>query len=129
MRYVADTIAIVRHLTKSKKLSKKAREIFRRTDRDEDQIIISGITLMEILYLSEKKRIKVELIDVISLIAKSENYRIQPVDAEIVLTAQKIEDIPEPHDRVIAATAKYLDIPLITHDETISESKSMVTIW
>ena len=129
MKYVADTIAIVRHLTKSRKMSAKAKEIFRRTDRGEDQIIVSGITLMEILYLSEKGRIDVDLIDVTKLITDSDNYLVHPVDTSVVLTAQTIEDIPELHDRIIAATAKLLDVPLITHDEVISKSKAVITLW
>ena len=129
MKYVADTIAIIRHLTKSRKMSAKAKEIFRRTDRGEDQIIVSGITLMEILYLSEKGRIDVDLIDVTKLITDSDNYLVHPVDTSVVLTAQTVEDIPELHDRIIAATAKLLDVPLITHDEVISKSKAVITLW
>lgn len=129
MKYVADTIALVRHLTNSRKMGAKAKEIFRKTDRGEDQIILSGITLMEILYLSEKGRIDVDLIDVTKLITDSDNYLVFPVDASVVLSAQTVEDIPELHDRIIAATAKLLDVPLITHDEIISKSKAVITLW
>ena len=129
MKYVADTIAIVRHLKNSRNMGAKAKEVFRRTDRGEDQIFISGITLMEILYLSEKGRIDVDLIDTTKLITDSDNYLVYPVDVKVILTAQTIDDIPELHDRVIAATAKLLNVPLITHDELISESKAVTILW
>ena len=50
---------------------------------------------MEILYLSEKGRIDVDLIDVTKLITDSDNYIVYPVDTSVVLTARTIEDIPE----------------------------------
>jgi predicted nucleic acid-binding protein len=37
-------------------------------------------------------------------------------------TASQIDDIPEFHDRLIAATARYLDLPLITNDPVIIRS-------
>jgi predicted nucleic acid-binding protein len=42
---------------------------------------------------------------------------------EILKTAAEIDDIPELHDRLIAATAKYLDLPLITNDPMIRDSR------
>jgi predicted nucleic acid-binding protein len=41
---------------------------------------------------------------------------------EILKTASEINDIPELHDRLIAATARYLDLPLITNDPVIRDS-------
>ena len=39
------------------------------------------------------------------------------------MTGKKvINDIPELHDRLIAATARYLDLPLITNDPIIRDS-------
>jgi predicted nucleic acid-binding protein len=62
MDYVADTVAIVRHL-RQKRLGKQTARIFREADAGQHTIAISSITLMEILYLSEAKRIDVRLPD------------------------------------------------------------------
>ena len=35
----------------------------------------------------------------------------------------EIDDIPEFHDQLIAATARYLDLPIITNDPVIQDSK------
>jgi len=129
MRYVADTIAIVRHLSQSKRIGGQAKRILRGADSGVNEIIISGITLMEIMYLSEKGRIGANLTEVVELIAGSDNYLVYPVDTEVILEAKEIKDIPELHDRVIAATARFLDVPLITSDEVMSESESVETIW
>jgi PIN domain nuclease of toxin-antitoxin system len=54
---------------------------------------------------------------------KSQNYQFEPLRLEILKTASEINDIPELHDRVIAATARYLDLPLITNDPAIRASE------
>ena len=46
-----------------------------------------------------------------------------PLSLEILKTAIDINDVPELHDRLIAATARYLDIPIITNDPQILKSR------
>ena len=65
---------------------------------------------MEILYLFEKNRISVDLLKTEELM-KSRNYQFEPLSLDILKAASEIDDIPELHDRLIAATARYLDIP------------------
>ncbi|MEA3459477.1 MAG: PIN domain-containing protein [Chloroflexota bacterium] len=90
---------------------------------------LSAITLMEVLYLSEAKRIDVNLDELIECISKSVNYEIVPVNTGVVLTAVGVDDVPELHDRIIVATAKYLGVPILTGDEAISRSKHVQAIW
>ena len=40
-----------------------------------------------------------------------------------------ITDIPEMHDRLIAAEAMALDAPLLTRDQTLAQSQHVTTIW
>lgn len=47
---------------------------------------------------------------------------------DILKTAAEIDDIPELHDRLIAATAKYLDLPLITNDPEIGASRHITVL-
>jgi predicted nucleic acid-binding protein len=112
MRYVADTMVIIGHLTQSSKITERVKKILRRVDSGADEIVISAITLMEIMYLAEKGRTNADLAQVVELLSDSDNYLVFPVDVEIILTARMIEDIPELHDRLIAATAKFLDVPI-----------------
>ncbi|MFO8084776.1 MAG: hypothetical protein R6U27_10710 [Desulfobacterales bacterium] len=39
------------------------------------------------------------------------------------MTRNLADDIPEMHDRLIAATARHLDLPLITNDPVIRDSE------
>ncbi len=41
---------------------------------------------------------------------------------KIIKSAFEIRDIPELHDKLIAGTARYLNLPLITNDPVILQS-------
>jgi len=129
VHYVADTVALVRHLRKHRRLGKQARGILREADAGKHTVYISAVTLMEILYLSEAQRIDVKLPEVIALISGSSNYVIVPIDANIVLAAAGVDDVPELHDRILVGTAKYLQAPLLSGDPILAKSKHVQTIW
>jgi len=84
---------------------------------------------MEILYLSEKGRIPVNLESVRNLLTERDNYQVFPVDMDVVATAALIDDVPELHDRLIVATAKWLRVAILTNDPAISASNHVQTIW
>lgn len=84
---------------------------------------------MEVLYLSEAKRIDLPLDKLLSSISQALNYEVVPVDSDTVLAAVDIEDVPELHDRIIVATAKFLGVPIITGDKVIAASRHVESIW
>lgn len=129
MDYLADTVAIVRHLRGHPALGPQAAQILRDADAGEHHVYLSAITLMEVLYLSEAKRVDVRLNELIGHVSGSVNYEIVPVNADVVLAAAEVHDVPELHDRIIVGTAKWLGVPILTGDEIISESSHAQTIW
>jgi len=120
--YVADTQALIKFMMGKKVINEPSHQAFIFADQGKAIIIIPAIVLMEVLYLFEKNRIKVDLLQTEELL-KSKNYQFEPLSMEILKVASEIIDIPELHDRLIAATARYLDIPLITNDPEIRKSK------
>lgn len=129
MDYVLDTVGLIRHLAGGKRLGKTARAVLDDADKGVHHIIVSAISLMEILYLSERGRITASLKEAIELISKSTNYSIHPVDVPVIQAAEKIDDVRELHDRAIAGTAKLLKVPLITSDRALRHSKHVKTLW
>jgi predicted nucleic acid-binding protein len=121
-RYVTDTQALIKFMMGQKVINEQCHQAFLSADQGDNIIIIPAIVLMEILYLFEKSRIKIDLIQT-EVLLKSKNYQYEPLSLEILKTAADIHDIPELHDRMIAATARYLDIPLITNDPVIRKSR------
>ncbi len=51
------------------------------------------------------------------------------IDADVVLAAATIDDVPELHDRILVGTAKHLQIPILSSDHIISQSSHVQTIW
>ena len=119
--FVTDTQALVKFMMGKKVIDDRSHQAFQSADKGEAIIIIPAIVLMEMLYLFEKNRIDIGLLQTEDLF-KSQNYQYEPLSFEILKTASEIDDIPELHDRLIAATAKYLGLPLITNDPVIRDS-------
>jgi PIN domain nuclease of toxin-antitoxin system len=132
-RYVTDTHALYWHLTGSPKLSSKMRKIFEKADTGLNQILIPGIVLIEMVYLVEKGRISESSLNrVLELLEPvGGSYEIAPLDKETVKAIQEIprSDVPDMPDRIIAATAYQLKLPLISKDSKIKKSKRLKVIW
>lgn len=132
-RYATDTHAFVWYLQSSPRLSESARMIFDDADAGKNEIIVPSIVLVEMVYLAERKRIEPVLVtkafDLLS--PAPQNYRVALLDIRIARTMQEVDrdKIPEMPDRVIAATAKHLDIPLITRDQVIAYSDVVNVVW
>jgi hypothetical protein len=61
MYYLADAVALVSHRRGHRRLGRHAWRILREADQGHHTIAISGVALMEILYLSERQRISISL--------------------------------------------------------------------
>lgn len=127
--FVADTHALLWHLTEDKRLGKKAREIFDRADRGDVDIVIPTTVLAEALFITEKHKVDLKFMDIIEDIKKSSNYILHPLDLEVVLKCHEFKKIPELHDRIIVATASLLDAKLISKDAEIAASKKVGVVW
>ena len=48
-----------------------------------------------------------------------------PIGFEVVKAAAGIDDVPELHDRLIAGTAAWLGVPILTNDPVLLQPRSM----
>ena len=127
--FVADTHSFLWFLTNDERLGSEAKEIFRLCDSVEETIAIPSIALLECLYVCERKKVSVEFKEILARISGSFNYLIYPLDEEVVFECSKILKIKDPHDRIIVATAKLLNAPVITKDEEIKNSGTAEIVW
>ena len=97
-----------------------------------NQVAFSSITLAEIVYLSERGRINSTTLDLLLREVESDDALLVeiPFDRNIALTLRQVDrsQIPDLPDRIIAATALYLNVPVISRDRRIQLS-SIDTIW
>jgi len=129
---VADTHAILWYLTKPEKLPRKALGALRRASRSGEMIYVSAITLVEAIYLAEKEKIKPSAVELLEKALSDENVALVavPVDFPVVQEIRRIprDVVPDMPDRIIAATALHLDLPLVTSDRRIRQAE-VETIW
>jgi len=121
-KYVIDTQALIKFLNGVTVINAEIDAILRKTDEGDNVIVVPAVVIFEVGYLYEKNRIPVSVKDIESIISDSVNYVEEALTLDIIKSAFEITDIPELHDRLIAGTARYLDIPLITNDPFILRS-------
>ena len=128
--YLLDTNAIIRHLSNDAKIGNKAKKLIIESENSSKYIplYISVISLMEIMYLAEKKRIPLTLREMIKSIRSKVCYQIIDLDTEILLAAEKIS-FYELHDRLILGTASYLGVPILSSDREFKKVKEIKIIW
>lgn len=129
MNYLLDTVTLVRHFTEQGQIGKQAALILDGIEKNTtDKFSISVVSLMEVMYLAQKKRITIDLQQTLNLIKHSNHYTIVNLTPEILITAETI-DFYELHDRLILATAKWLDIPIISSDSLFPQVSEITVIW
>ena len=100
--------------------------------READKIALSSISLIEIVYLSEKRRVPAETLkELHALMARPGSRLVEvPIDHHIAdsLAAIPREQVPDMADRIIAATALHLGVPLVSRDGKIRAS-FISTVW
>lgn len=129
---VTDTHALIWAIDGSRKrLGKRARQIFGRSDGGEASIYIPTFALAELSEACHRGRVMLTLPfeEWARAAFFSGKYHEAPLTAEIVYAAQRLLRIPERGDRLIAATAVVLDLPLITRDPEIAAAAGVECIW
>jgi PIN domain nuclease of toxin-antitoxin system len=129
---VADTHTVIWYIFSDARLSSKAKAFMETRTAGGGQIGVSSITLIEMVYLIEKGRIPVESFTRLAA-AMGESgsmFTEIPLDLRIARALSRIDvaKVPDMPDRIIAAAALYLGVPLVSRDARIQAS-NVSTIW
>lgn len=129
---VADTHTAIWYLFDDKRLSSSAGDFIDRSAKSGHQIIVSSISLAEIVYLTEKGRLSADIYNGMKAALSDPEHVFQEAvfTREIVDAMRQVprEDIPDMPDRIVAATAVYFRVPVISRDGRI-RSSNIQTIW
>jgi PIN domain nuclease of toxin-antitoxin system len=129
---VADTHTALWYLLKNPRLSAVARTFMDDAARAGHDIALSPISLVEILYLVEKNRLPISAYEDVKGALANPDYVIEeaPFSTGVVDAMRYVSraDIPDMPDRIVAATAVFLRVPLISRDGRI-RSSTVQTIW
>jgi len=129
---VTDTHSLIWYLFESRLLSEAARVAFRAAETEPGVIHVPTICLVEVRYLIDKRVIDEDLFTELLLRLNDDRSAPTaiPLTIEIAAALQRVprNEVPDMPDRIIAATALHLGVPLITRDRKIHAS-SIQSIW
>lgn len=129
---IADTHTAIWYLFSDPRLGRRASDFIDEAIANGDHIGVSAITLAEMVYLLEKGRIPPPALnDLFAAIADPESVLSEvPLDGSIAheMMAIRREEIPDLPDRIIAATARFYGVPVLSRDGRIRTS-GIQTLW
>jgi PIN domain nuclease of toxin-antitoxin system len=129
---VADTHTALWYLYDDARLSVSAGRFIDEAAAAGSPIVISSISLAEIVYLVEKNRLPASAYEDLktALDDPAHVFKEAPFTIEIVDGMRLVPraDVPDMPDRIVAATAVYFGVPVLSRDGRIRAS-NIQTIW
>jgi PIN domain nuclease of toxin-antitoxin system len=130
---VIDTHVAIWYFANSPEISVLATETIDNAIANGDSVILPTISIVEIIYLIDKAKLVPLTLSRLMQYLKIPNngFISQDLTEDISQTLQQIprSSVPDMPDRIIAATALHLNLPLITKDHKIQALQNIQTIW
>lgn len=130
--YVTDTHPLIWYTTgKHSQLSPKVLQAFQKAERFETLLYIPAVVFWEIAMLESLGKIKLRdnFERWSNQLLAANNYEIVPLDLSIIAHSVGFNFNKDYFDKAIVASALALDVPLITKDVAIIESRLVEIYW
>ena len=98
-------------------------------DAGEVTIIVPAIVVAEFYFLSIKFRQTVPPSELMDAVNVAIGFELSDLGMAQLEKLDDLQEIPEMHDRLIAAESLVLDAPVITRDRAFSNSSQIETVW
>ena len=127
--YVADTHALFWYRQDSSKLSPAADAVFRLALAGGAYILIPAVVVAELYYLTQKLGAAQSPSDILADINGSREFVFSELGQTDLENLEKVNDVPEMRNGLIAAAALTHEAAIISKDETLRNSNALDVIW
>ena len=127
--YIVDTHALFWYLEYPNQLSPAADAVFRLAAAGLATIIVPAIVVAEFYYLTQKAGPPVTPSTLFAYINQSSEFVFSELGQAQLQTMEKVDNVPEMHDRLISAEALVFQAPVISKDEALRTSGMVEVIW
>ena len=128
-RFVADTHALWWYLRSPERLPAAASAVFRLAETGNATIVVPAIAVAEFYFLSVKLGQPFAPSHLLDALASVGGIELSDLGRAQLEKLDLLTEIPEMHDRLIAAESMALDAPALTRDETLAASTQIETVW
>ena len=127
--FVVDTNALWWHLKAPYHLTSAANEVFQSAEEGGVLVIVPAIVVAELSFLSVKAGEALSISTLLAVLASGGWAQFSPLGQAQLEYLDRLPDIPEMHDRLIAAESIINRAPLLTSDRVLRASAQVETVW
>lgn len=120
--YVIDTHVLIWYFIGSKRLKPALREKIDDVRNRNGRLLVPTIVLAEALAIAEKGKVEFDFAELQRVIREEPEFEVISFSPEIFQTVVQVHNVPELHDRIIVATARFYGAGILTKDREILES-------
>ena len=128
-RFVVDTHALWWYLRSPERLSAAASAVFRLAEIGSATIVVPAIVIAEFYFLSVKLGQPFAPSALLDTLSESDGIELSPLGRAQLARLDQFPEIPEMHDKLIAAESAALNAPVITRDGALIESSQVESVW
>ena len=126
---MVDTHALWWYLRSPERLTVAATAIFRLAETGNATIVVPAIVVAEFYFLSVKLGKPLAPADLLDALASVGGIELSDLGRAQLEKLDLFPEIPEMHDKLIAAESAALDAPVVSRDEKLLASERIDTVW
>ena len=127
--FVVDTNALWWFLTSPNRLSARALNVFRSAVQGDAVIVVPAIVIAEFYFLSVKLGQPFAPTALLDALEDASGIELSPLGRTQLERLDSFPEIPEMHDKLVAAESVMLNAPVITRDGALIRSRHVETVW
>lgn len=127
--YVVDAHAVWWYIKSPARLSPAAAAAFLLAETGNAVLIVPAIVVAELYYVSVKYGQPYTAAELLQALEAVRGVRVSDLGRAQLERLDRLPDVPEMHDRLIAAEGMALGAPIVTRDKAIAAAPQVQTIW